>query len=182
MIKPDSLRKAIERVLPGLAIEPDRLKVWIERGTVVSRMTPDFSFAWTYRLTILVEGMVEQPSIIAIAILDWLRVNQPALLTHGKQAFDFDADIIDNSTWDLAIDLDLEEQVKVVRMADDSFQMQHLAEPDPLFDDDQPLVGTVAADFIQAWLLSDAVAGGEKLIPDSPPLGADVQPPGAYPA
>lgn len=177
MIKPDSLRNAIEAVLPGLQINPDRLKIWIDNGSARCRMTSGLGFCWNYKLSILVEGMVENPSIIAIAIIQWLRINQPALLTPGKTAFGFDADIIDNSTFDLGIDIELEEMVSVVRREDGGFDMEHLPEPDPLFDDEIFLSADVApADLTEAWLTT-----GEKLLPDEPPLGADVQPVGAFP-
>ena len=178
MIKPDSLRKAIEDVLPGLSINPDRLKMWIDKGSATGRMTETLGFCWTYRLSILVEGMVENPSIIAIAIIQWLRVNQPELLTPGQKAFDFDVDIIDNVTADFGVDLELSEMVSAVQREDGGFDMVHLPEPDPLFDDFTALSPDENADGLtQAWLTT-----GEKLLPDTPPLGADVQPPGAFPA
>lgn len=183
MIKPDSLRAAITAVLPGLAIEPDRLKIWVEKGSVVSRITQSLSFSYRYQLSVLVEGMVAQPSVIAIAVLVWLRTNQPELLTPGKTAFEYDADIIDNATADFGFDLDLTENVTVVRRPDGGFDMQHLAEPVPLMDDDEPLTGqSIAAEFVELWLKSPGIVGFEKLTPDTPPLGADVQPAGLPPA
>ena len=177
MIKPDSLRKAIEAVLPELQINPDHLKMWIDKGSATARMTQTLGFCWTYRLSILVEGMVQNPSIIAIAIIQWLRVNQPELLTPGKKAFDFDVDIIDNVTADFGVDLELSEMVSAIQREDGGYDMQHLPDPDPLFDDDIFLSADEApADLTEAWLTT-----GEKLLPDEPPLGADVQPVGAFP-
>jgi hypothetical protein len=122
-----------------------------------------------------VQGTVSEPIIIFIAILSWLRVNQPALLAPNRQAFLFDADILSNSAMDIDIDLDLTQNVAVVRRPDGGFDMQYLDEPDPLFDDEEPL-GNPASDFLGAWLVSDGVVGAEKLLPDTPPLGGDVQP------
>jgi hypothetical protein len=175
MNKLSSLRSAIEAVLPALEIDPARLKIWVERGSVASPMTADFSFAMNLKTVVQVQGTVSEPIMIFIAILAWLRVNQPALLAPNRQAFLFDADILSNSAMDIDIDLELIQNVHVVSRDDGGFDMQYLDEPDPLFDDETPL-SNPASDFVGAWLVSQGVVGAEKLLPDSPPLGADVQP------
>src|SRR3546814_18961170 len=76
---------------------------------------------------------------LVIAMLHWLRVQQPDLLTPNKDAISFDVDFMDNATVDLQFKLQLTEQVHAVRREDGGFDMQILDEPDPLRADDVPL-------------------------------------------
>lgn len=172
MIKPDSLRQAIVLSVPDLARDPDRLLMWIDKGRLRSHQTFTFGFEYRYTLNITVLDFAASPSIIMIAVIAWLRIHQPELLGVNKDAFEFEADILDNQAVDLALKLELSESVSVVKREDGGFDLQHLAEPDPLFSDDfAPQNITPIPPLNQIWLDS-----GEKLMPDEPPLGADVQP------
>lgn len=174
MKKADSIRQAIVAVLPALGRDGDRLKIWIEKGSVRARMTDDFSFEYSYELSIFIADHAEEPSIIMLAILRWMRVNQPDQLAPGQIAIPFEADILDNLTVDLQMTLSLTEAVAVI--ADPAnpggYIMEHLAEPDPLFADD------LAPDEISPIppLTEIRLTTGEKIIPDEQPLGADWQP------
>lgn len=163
MKKPETLRAALAATVPELADNPERLIMWIDQGSVASPMTASFHFAYAYRLNILLIGYAGQQPPVAIAILYWLRVNQPDLLQPGKSAFSFEADFLDNSSVDLQIELQLSEQVSAVRREDGGFDMQFLAEPDPLFDDDIGMGpdGT-APELTSLWY------NGRRLLPDAP--------------
>lgn len=163
MKKPDSLRAAIAAHVPDLRDNPDRLIMWIDRGAVASPGTPSFNFAYSYRLNIFIVGYAGQQPPVAIAILHWLRVNQPDLLQPGKDAFSFEADFLDNKSVDLQIELQLTECITAVPREDGGFDMQFIAEPDPLFDDDLPL-----GDLDAAPPLASIWFAGERLIPDAP--------------
>lgn len=161
MKKPETLRVAIAATVPDLADNPERLIMWIDQGAVASPMTAAFHFAYSYRLNILILGYAGQQPPIAIAILYWLRVNQPDLLQPGKDAFTFEADFLDNRSVDLQIQLQLTEQVRAVRREDGGFDMEFIAEPDPLLADDAP-IGETAVPLTSLWF------GGERLLPDAP--------------
>lgn len=163
MKKPETLRAAISATVPDLADNPERLIMWIDQGTVASPMTAAFHFAYSYRLNILVLGYAGQQPPIAIAILHWLRVNQPDLLQPGKDAFSFEADFLDNASVDLQIQLQLTEQVRAERREDGGFNMNFIAEPDPLLADDK-LIG----DLESAPPLTSLWFGGEDLLPEPP--------------
>lgn len=164
MKKPETLRAAIEASVPDLKDNPDRLIMWIDQGTVASPMTAAINFAYGYRLNILILGYAGQQPPIAIAILYWLRVNQPDLLQPGKDAFSFEADFLDNKSVDLQIQLQLTEPVRAVRREDGGFDMNFIVEPDPLFADDMLL-----GDLDTAPPLTSLWFGGEQLLP-GPPL------------
>ncbi|OHC96390.1 MAG: hypothetical protein A2792_00105 [Sphingomonadales bacterium RIFCSPHIGHO2_01_FULL_65_20] len=164
MKKPETLRAAIAAAVPDLADNPDRLIMWIDRGAVASPGTPSFNFTYSYRLNIFIVGYAGQQPPVAIAILHWLRVNQPDLLQPGKDAFSFEADFLDNKSVDLQIELQLTECVTAIRREDGGFDMQFIAEPDPLFDDD-----LLPGGLDEAPALSQIWFDGERLLP-GPPL------------
>lgn len=164
MKKPDSLRKALEAIDPELQRDPQNLIMWIDQGNVASPMTPNFSFAYGYQLNLLFLGYARPQAPLMIAILYWLRVQQPDLLQPGKDAIAFEADFLDNNSVDLELKLQLTEQVRTVRRGDGGFDMEFLAEPDPLFDD---VLGIGGVDPIPT--LDSIWLDGERLIP-GPPL------------
>lgn len=142
MIKPASLRAAIVALLPELQRDPERLLMWVDQGSIVSRSTGTRAFAYRYRLNLILIDFAGEPSVLMLAVTDWLRVNQPELLTPGKEACTIEVDLIDSKTVDLQLQVQLDEMVSVTRRLDGGFDIQHLPEPDPLFDDDQPLIAS----------------------------------------
>jgi len=172
MIKPDALRKAIEASNPALARDPERLLMFIDRGNVRSFMTADYSFEYRYTLNIIISDFAGDTALLMIPILSWLRINQPALLAPPTEALSFEADILDNGCADVSIELQLTEQVAVVKREDGGFDMNYRPEPENLFDDELGAGGVDPVPDLSAIWLST----GEKLLPDEPPLGADVQP------
>lgn len=171
MIKPDSLRQAIAVAVPELARDPDRLLMWIDRGRLRSHQTGSFGFEYRYTLNLTVLDFATSPSALMIAVIAWLRTNQPELLAVNTDAFEFEADILDNKCIDLGLKLELSEQVSVEQREDGGFDLQHLSEPDPIFADDfAPQNVTPIPPLNAIWLET-----GEKLMPDEQPLGAEVQ-------
>jgi len=156
MEKPRSLRAAIVAALPEFDRDPDRLQMWVEDGHIKSPMTPDRGFGWDYTLNITITDMTTHPSVIFLAINDWLRTNQPDLLAPESSAgYRFEADILNigSGLIDLHITLKLTEQVALVTGEDGALALQHVAEPDltwltggtPLTTPPRPLASLIAA-------------------------------------
>lgn len=142
MIKPKSLRAAIVALQPDLGRDPDKLVMWVEQGSIRSNSTPALGFAYRYRLNIMLVEFAGAPSIIMLAVTNWLRENQPERVVPGQEAFAFEVDMIDSKTVDLQLQIQLDENVLVNAREDGGFDLQHLPEPVPLFDDDKPLIGS----------------------------------------
>lgn len=141
MEKPNSLRAALTAAAPDLARDPERLTMWVEEGRIRSPMVENRGFAWEYTLNITVTDLILHPSVLFLAINDWLRAAQPDLLTPASSAgYRFDADIIDPQTVDLHIKLRLTENVALVA-GPNGPALQHLAEPDMTW-----LIGTPLTD------------------------------------
>lgn len=142
MIKPASLRAAIIALQPDLARDPEKLLMWVDQGSIVSHSTETLGFAYRYRLNVILVEFAGEPSVIMLAVTRWLRDNQPERLVPGREAFAIEVDLIDSKTVDLQLQLQLDENVSVRAREDGGFDLQHLAEPFPLFDDDLPLIAS----------------------------------------
>jgi hypothetical protein len=156
MNKLKSLRAAIEAGVPELKREPDRLRMWIEDGRGRHTLSPSLSFGFGYRAHVLLVEMKTDLAVVSLAVFRWLRVNQPDLLTPGKDGFAFDADILDNGAADVLIQLDLTENVQVTARDGGGWNLDYLAEPDPLFADQLPLAGMDIAPPLTAVVADDA--------------------------
>ncbi|WP_192980906.1 phage tail protein [Pseudomonas sp. EggHat1] len=133
MNKPNSLRDHLLAADTTLAQNPERLLVFIDEGNIRSTAAPGLSFEWLFTLNIMITDYAGHPDNIAIPLLDWLRRNQPDLLTNiekGKDAIGFEADILGNDKVDLSITLPLTERVIVKRLPDESLEITHPPEQD----------------------------------------------------
>ena len=165
MIKPQSLRAAIEAAAPVLAGDGAALKMWIDRGAIRARSGPALAFEYRYTLNVVVEGWQQHPSIIVLAINRWLADQQPDLLSGGRgqaPSYTFEADIIDADTIDLAFEISLSEAVRVEPRGGDAFELVHAPEEDPL-PDMAALAGLKPTPLLhQIWWK------GERLVPEPP--------------
>lgn len=157
MNKPNSLRAHLLDAVPELAKNPDRLLVFIDNGTIRSTAAPGLSFEYSYSLNVILTDYAGHPDAVAIPLLAWLLVNQPELLTNlekGKNAIQFEADVLDNSKVDLSIKLPLTERVIVKKQPDGNLQVSHPNEPE-LFEETFTLAGlrleTPSGELIAQW-------------------------------
>lgn len=138
MLKPTTLRTALEAACQWLRHNPDKLTVNIESGhlRLTAAASRSFEYAYTLRLTLL--DFPEHPSAVFVPVIQWLERNQPELLQNParqEQGIRFEADILSNSTADLAITLQLTERVRVTLNPDGTHLAEHLPEPtDPYAD------------------------------------------------
>lgn len=133
MNKPNSLREHLLTNVAGLKKNPDRLLVFIDAGNVRCTAAKGLSFEYTYTLQVMLTDYAGHPDNVFIPVLEWLRLNQPDLLTNlerGKDAIGFEADILDGGKVDMALTLPLTENVIVKRLDDGTLDISHPAEPD----------------------------------------------------
>lgn len=140
MLKPDSLLAALTAaVLDGqgkrvFERNPDKLRIFLDKGRLVGRFgaAGNLGFEWRYRASILLMDFTGDPDAVAVAVLAWLHVHQPELLqNHGvaNEAIVFEADIIDDKTVDLELQIDLTEAVSVRPRPGGGHDVEHLPEP-----------------------------------------------------
>ncbi|KQM21951.1 phage tail protein [Novosphingobium sp. Leaf2] len=135
MRKIDTLKVAILTALPELAKDPDRLRLWIERGSARSTQTAGRGLTMAFQLNVLVVEMASDIAVLFLAVFEWARANQPDLMMPAKDAINFDADILDNATADVLIQLQLDQAISATPGAAGGYAIEYRNEPDPLFDD-----------------------------------------------
>lgn len=133
MLKPASLRRAIESALPDIAANPDRLILYIDQGSIEHRAGASLSFEYRYRLNVILTDYAGHASAAVVPMLAWLRTNQPEIALNpelGERALAFEAEILTHNTMDLAFQLLLTERVIVTEDATTgAITAQHVGEP-----------------------------------------------------
>lgn len=133
MDKPTLLRAALVAALPEYLRDPDKLLIFVDKGRLVSRLTPGLGYEWRYALVIDLYDVTGSPDRVAVPLLLWLREHQPErFLDFAREdsAIGFAADLISISppVWDLRITFELTEAVTV--MPDpQGYRVEHLPEP-----------------------------------------------------
>lgn len=110
MKKPFTLRQHLLACNKSLKSDPEKLQVYLDAGTIAHNLPASLSFGYNYTLNIIVTDFSEHPNSIIVPLLVWLKVNQIDL---GKDAVNFEADILDSKTIDLSITVLLDEKVIV---------------------------------------------------------------------
>lgn len=134
MKKPASLRAAIVAAVPGLAKNPDRFLVFADEGAVRATNTKSLSFEYQYTLNVILLDYSGDADPVMLALLRWVRQNQPDLLDNADKRRDgigFEVDHLNNATCDLAIRLQLSEAVVVGKNAQGADTFAHQDEPIP---------------------------------------------------
>lgn len=166
MIKPNALRTALTAAIPLFAANPDMLKMWVDKGRIVAiKGASNRAFEYRYTLNLVIENWQGEECAVFLALNEWLGSQQPDLLAPAQVAtgaYSFEADIIDDKTIDLSIDVQLSEAVRVVARAGGGFELTFAAEEIPLFAELQAMSAPPAP-------LTEIYWQGERMVP-GPPL------------
>lgn len=109
MIKLTHLRQHLLERIPGLSRNPERLLTFIEDGTLKHHRGPTLSHQYRVPVRIVLTDHSGELDAVMIPLLQWLAHYQPDL--DPDEAVTFQAELLSNSTWDLAIDVTLTERV-----------------------------------------------------------------------
>jgi P2 phage tail completion protein R (GpR) len=71
MIKPARLRAALVAAIPSLAAEPDKLTVFIDRGSIAATGARSLSFEYRYVCNVLLLDFAGDADEVFIAIVEW---------------------------------------------------------------------------------------------------------------
>ncbi|TKC83464.1 phage tail protein [Trinickia terrae] len=129
MIKPASLRRALVAAIPSLEADPDKLAVFIDEGSIAATGTRSLSFEYRYTLHALVMDFAGDADSVFVALVEWVRTNQPDLVTNlGERdhGITFEVDILSHATADLSIKLRLTESVAVSAGPDGKHVIKHV--------------------------------------------------------
>lgn len=129
MIKPASLRAALVAAIPSLKVNPDALTVFIDRGSIAATGGRSLSFEYRYLCNALLLDFAGEADDVFIALVAWVRENQPDLVTNLDEranGITYEIDILSNSTVDISIKLTLTESVVVSVDADGKRTVTHV--------------------------------------------------------
>lgn len=132
MNKPQSLRAALNKAVPYVRENPDRLHLFVDNGSLVATSADSISWEYRYTLNVVVTDFTGDQNLLMAPILFWLRDNQSDMLqnvTERERLFTFEVDILGNGACDLSLNLKLTERV-VAQEVDGSIQVEAVAEPD----------------------------------------------------
>jgi len=114
MNKPGSLRDALIKGLPDLALDPQKLLIFAERGSVVATGEPGESWEYAYQLTVIVQDFAGDMDALTATVLRWLAVEQPDLLLsteNRRNGIRFEAELMTAELADVQMQLDITEPV-----------------------------------------------------------------------
>lgn len=161
MKKPADLRAHLVAYLPELATDPERLRVWIEQGTVKTTQSANLNFELRYQLNIAIIDFAGDPLMPIALINDWLRSNQPDVVaSQAASGYDVQVDFMTNSIADLGFTLPLSEII-LCRPRTTGGGWEYMSRPeDPSFTDDLMPDGHPIPRLREIWW------GNKKLVPD----------------
>ncbi|MFP3567306.1 phage tail protein [Paraburkholderia sp. SIMBA_030] len=137
MNKATSLRRALTAAVPSLAVDPDKLLVFIDAGNIIGTGAVSLSFDYAYTLNVIIEDFAGDADTVFVAVMAWVRRNQSDLLTNDdlrKSGISFEADQLTQTTVDLSIKLRLTESVVVGTNDAGEQTIKHVDEPVPEWD------------------------------------------------
>ncbi|KAF1021894.1 MAG: hypothetical protein GAK30_01583 [Paracidovorax wautersii] len=135
MKKPALIRELLEKAIPNLATNPERLSIFVEHGGITSTGTPSLSFEYRYTVIIGLVDFNDSPDVAIVPLVAWIKTNQPDLFTNpatADKAFRFEAEILNHQTANIEIQIDLSESIRVTGQTIDGvnrLQTYHVGEP-----------------------------------------------------
>lgn len=167
MKKPSSLRDHLIAAVPELRKNPDRLLIFVDKGSMHSTSADGLSFQYQYTLNLIITDFSGDPAAISIPLFAWVLRHQSELMTNTdnvKKGITFEADVLANDKVDLSISLPLSERV-IVKKVDGRLEVSYPPEPEltPHFDETDV----------------EVYADGQLLVAwrSAPPTGVDIETP-----
>ncbi|WP_342323503.1 phage tail protein [Kosakonia sp. BYX6] len=153
MLKPDSLRKALADAVPVLAANPEMLRLYVDGGNIAATLATSLSFEKQYSLNVVVTDFTGDFDLILVPVLAWLREYQPDILTTDtgqKKGFTFEADINNDSSFDISISLLITERT-LVKEVGTALHVECIPEPPPPEPVTRPVELYVNGELVSKW-------------------------------
>ncbi len=133
MLKPESLKKALADAVPVLKINPEMLRLFVDSGNLVATLGTSLSFEKRYTLNVMVTDFTGDADLLLVPVLAWLRENQPDIMETDagqEKGFTFEADLNNDSSFDISINLALTERT-LVKEVGAALHVRRIPEPPP---------------------------------------------------
>lgn len=132
MKKPHHLREYLLKAIPDLSPDQDRLLIFTNNGTLCSTLATSYSFEMKYTLDMTITDYAGDVDIIGVVLFTWIAEYQSELMANlgkGKEAITFEAELIDNSKYDINFKIPLTERVIVNQNDEGKLVLSYPSEP-----------------------------------------------------
>jgi hypothetical protein len=129
--KPQSLRTALNKAVVYVRENPDKLHLFVDKGSLVATGASSMSWEYRYTLNVVIEDFSGDQNLLMAPVLLWLMENQPDAINNPElreKLFSFEVDILRNDICDISLDLQLTERILVSAEGGTSIVK---AEPEP---------------------------------------------------
>ena len=116
MEKPALLRAEIQKHLPELRQNPDKLTMFVTNGQIVASKGT-LSHETKYRLSVMITDFVGNIDVLNAVIIAWLQEENPHIIGPGATTptdYSFEVELLNNNTCDILIELNLTERTTVL--------------------------------------------------------------------
>lgn len=116
MNKPQSLRRALNKAVPYVRDNPDKLHLFVDNGSLVTTGAHSMSWEYRYTLNVVIEDFSGDQNLLMAPVLLWLKANQTDAINNPdlrEKLFTFEVDILRNDVCDISLNLQLTERVLV---------------------------------------------------------------------
>ncbi|HCN7388621.1 TPA: phage tail protein [Escherichia coli] len=104
--KPQSLRHALNKAVPYVRNNPDKLHLFVDNGSLVATGASSMSWEYRYTLNVVIEDFSGDQNLLMAPVLLWLRDNQPDAINNPalrEKLFTFEVDILRNDVCDISL-------------------------------------------------------------------------------
>ncbi|GCI47222.1 phage tail protein [Escherichia coli] len=111
MNKPQSLRHALNKAVPYVRNNPDKLHLFVDNGSLVATGASSMSWEYRYTLNVVIEDFSGDQNLLMAPVLLWLRDNQPDAINNPalrEKLFTFEVDILRNDVCDISLKLTID--------------------------------------------------------------------------
>jgi hypothetical protein len=132
MKKPARLRAALTAAMPELAVDPDRLILFVTNGRLRMRRTKGAAYAFAYDVEVLVKDFAGEPGEVFAHLCAWLATEQQELISNPEKQVEglkFEVEYLTHDTLDILITLALTEDVAVKAGEGGRLEVAYLPEP-----------------------------------------------------
>ncbi|CAM6845741.1 MULTISPECIES: phage tail protein [Enterobacter] len=116
MNKPQSLRSALNKAVPYVRENPDKLYLFVDNGSLVATGAQSMPWEYRYTLNVVIEDFSGDQNLLMAPVLLWLKDNQTDAINNPdlrEKLFTFEVDILHNDVCDISLNLQLTECVLV---------------------------------------------------------------------
>lgn len=116
MNKPKSLRSALNKAVPYVRDNPDKLHLFVDHGALVATGARSMSWEYRYTLNVVIEDFSGDQNLLMAPVLLWLSENQRDAINNPEmreKLFTFEVDILRHDICDISLNLQLTERVLV---------------------------------------------------------------------